>query len=73
MCAQGCCEGFCDDHHIAGRNNPDMRSDLSKQEARKRPERALLRGVGGPRGSSVVVATKSVKAFISRSSKSDGS
>ena len=42
MRAQGCCEGFCDDQNIAGRNNPDVRSDLSKQEARKRPERALL-------------------------------
>ena len=42
MRAQSCCEGFCDDQHIAGRNNPDVRSDLSKQEARKRPERALL-------------------------------
>ena len=35
MRAQGCCEGFCDDQNIAGRNNPDVRSDLSKQEARK--------------------------------------
>ena len=42
MRAQGCCEGFCDDQNIAGQNNPDVRSDLSKQEARKRPERALL-------------------------------
>ena len=42
MRAQGCCEGFCDDQNIAGRNNPDVRSDLSKQEARKRPQRALL-------------------------------
>ena len=42
MRAQGCCEGFCDDQNIAECNNPDVRSDLSKQEARKRPERALL-------------------------------